>query len=69
MGYSPWSRKESDMTEKLSLSFILSHLRKLGASIIFITSSCLSLGASDSKESAIQETWFCMGWGWEDPLE
>jgi len=40
------------MTEKLSLSFILSHLRKLGASIIFITSSCLSLGASDGKESA-----------------
>ena len=43
VGYSPWGRKESDMTEQLSLSSYSSKVRQLSVEFSSITQSCLAL--------------------------
>ena len=57
VGYSPWGRKESDTTERLSLS--LSHLSSNWASLVAQTVKRLP---------AVWET-RVRSLGWEDPLE
>ena len=58
MGYSPWGRKESDMTERLHFHFI-------GG----LTDERTSLVAQMVKSPpAVWETW-TQPLGWEDPLE
>ena len=43
VGYSPWGRKESDMTEQLSLSSYSSKVRQLSVEFSSVTQSCLAL--------------------------
>ena len=43
VGYSPWGRKESDMTEQLSLSSYSSKVRQLSIEFSSVTQSCLAL--------------------------
>ena len=43
VGYSPWGRKESDMTERLSLSIYSSKVRQLSIEFSSVTQSCLAL--------------------------
>ena len=43
VGYSPWGRKESDMTERLSLSSNSSKVRQLSVEFSSVAQSCLAL--------------------------
>ena len=43
VGYSPWGRKESDMTERLSLSSYSSKVRQLSVEFSSVAQSCLAL--------------------------
>ena len=43
VGYSPWGRKELDMTEQLSLSSYSSKVRQLSVEFSSVTQSCLAL--------------------------
>ena len=43
VGYSPWGRKESDMTEQLSLSSYSRKVRQLSVEFSSVTQSCLAL--------------------------
>ena len=68
-GYSPWSRKESDMTERLSLSVEGGRKSNILSYYALLFQERASLMAQMvTNLPAVREAWV-QSLGWEDPLE
>ena len=58
MGCSPWGRKESGMTERLTLTYLLSHIGLRASPVAQLVKNLPAV-----EETRVQSP------GWEDPLE